>query len=103
MKRILISLLAGLVLTLPAFGQAAAKAKEGAAKAVASAAPLDINTATAEQLKALPGIGDAFSKKIIDGRPYTRKDELVSKKILTEATYDKVKDLIIARQAGGKR
>ena len=102
MKRILISLLAGLVLTLPAFSQAAAKAKEGAAKAAAATAPLDINTATADQLKALPGIGDAFSKKIIDGRPYTRKDELVSKKVLPESTYDKVKDLIVARQGGKK-
>ena len=59
---------------------------------------LDINTATAEQLKALPGIGDAFSEKIIKGRPYIRKDELVQKKILPRAIYEQIKYKIIARQ-----
>ena len=59
---------------------------------------LDINTATAEQLKALPGIGDAFSEKIIKGRPYIRKDELVQKQILPRATYEQIKYKIIARQ-----
>lgn len=80
-----------------AFAQApkAAPAPKAAAKAVEL---LDINSATAAQLSTLPGIAEAYSKKIIDGRPYSGKDDLVSKNIVPQATYDKIKDMIVARQ-----
>ena len=59
---------------------------------------LDINTAGKQQLEVLPGIGGTYSQKIIDGRPYKAKNELVSRKIIPPATYEKIKDMIIAHQ-----
>ena len=64
---------------------------------------ININTATKAELSALPGIGDVYSQKIIDGRPYAKKDQLKSKKIIPGATYDKIKDKIIAKQAPKKK
>ena len=68
------------------------------AQAADQADLLDINIATAEQLKTLPGIGDAYAETIIKGRPYQRKDELVQKKILPRATYEGIKYKIMAKQ-----
>jgi competence protein ComEA len=59
---------------------------------------VDVNTATAAQLKALPGVTDSDSTKIIQSRPYSDKSQLLSKKVISEATYDKIKDHIVARQ-----
>jgi DNA uptake protein ComE-like DNA-binding protein len=77
----------------PSAGKAAANAA-----AVNSGTMLDINTATAGQLRALPGIGDAYADRIIKGRPYTAKNQLVSRGILPQSTYDKISGKIIAQR-----
>jgi competence protein ComEA len=83
----------------PAEAAKSAPVAEKAEPAAAKQELPDINSASEADLKALAGIGDAYSKKIIAGRPYAKKDQLVSKKVLPQATYDKIKDKIVAKQA----
>ena len=85
-----------LLLALPMFPLAVNDSSAG--QAAEKADLLDINTATADQLKELPGIGEVYAIKIIKGRPYARKDELVQKNILPRATYEGIKYKIVAKQ-----
>jgi competence protein ComEA len=100
----------GLLTAIPSMAQTPAPATGGKMAPGAKMAPaekmapapkaelLDINSATSDELKALKGIGDAYSAKIIAGRPYKGKDELVQKNIVPEKTYAEIKDKIIAKQ-----
>jgi DNA uptake protein ComE-like DNA-binding protein len=104
--------IAVLVALLFALGMAAAPAfaqkdaPKPAAPAGAKEMPkekVDINSASAEELQKLPGIGEALSKKIVENRPYKRKDELVQKKVIPGPTYEKIKDHVVARQSATER
>jgi competence protein ComEA len=60
---------------------------------------VDINSASATELKALPGVTDTDASKIVQGRPYADKSQLLSKKVVSEPTYEKIKDHVVARQS----
>jgi competence protein ComEA len=107
-ERKLTAQIAVLIFALSLFsGMAAAQANSNPSSAATTASnmagKLDIYSATADQLKELPGIGDAFSQKIVDGRPYRTKLDLVRKKIIPQSTYDKIKDMIVAKQSKAEK
>jgi competence protein ComEA len=64
----------------------------------AMSAPVDLNTASLDQLKAVPGIGDVYAKRIIKSRPYSAKDQLVTKGVLPQGVYDKIKGQVVAHR-----
>lgn len=75
-----------------------APAAASAAASSPSSKTIDINSASADELKSLPGIGEAYSAAIVKNRPYANKRQLVSRKVVPQATYDKIADKIIAKQ-----
>ncbi len=99
LRRLLLLLcLLSLCLCGIAAAQDAAPTPSISEKIAADAAKLDLNTATPEQLRALPGMGDAYAKRIVDGRPYTAKNQLVTRGILPQAAYEQIKEQIIAHR-----
>ena len=101
-KYLMIVLMAAALIAAPQAPKKAPAKGAPAPAAAASGSLVDINSASEADLKALPGIGDAYSAKIIAGRPYRAKNQLDQKKIIPHATYEKIKDMIIAKQPAKK-
>ncbi len=89
-------LMAGIIWSAAA--QAPAAKQSVSEKIAADANKLDLNTATPEQLKALPGMGDAYVKRIVEGRPYTAKNQLTTRGILPAEEYERIKEQVIAHR-----
>jgi DNA uptake protein ComE-like DNA-binding protein len=92
MSRIVIAVVAVLIASATIAGAQMPKAGD-AVKAV-TGTPLDLNSASLDQLKALPGVGEQYAKKIMDGRPFKKVDELMSKNIVPKSVYDQIKSLV---------
>ncbi len=105
-SRILVAVLASMLVAAIALAQSTSSSSSGGKKPSAAKASqvipdkdlVDLNTATKEQLSVLPGIGDVYSQKIIDNRPYKGKTDLVRKKVIPSATYKKIASKVVARQ-----
>ena len=109
-SKILLLLTALAMVAAPFQTPKASKTKQAPAASQASSAAtstssklIDINSASQDELKALPGIGDAYSAAIVKNRPYANKSQLVSRKLIPQATYDKISSLIIAKQPPKKK